>query len=464
MTQSKKEIPVQCGDTLELVVETLASSGDGIARHEGYTVFVPEGLTGDRVQAEIIKVTPRFGVAKVLERLESTPHRIESACPVFPECGGCRFQDLNYEQQMAFKVQVVKDAFGHIGKLELNVPVRALPAEQQFHYRNKASFALEKRGRYLDIGFYRQGTHSVVDCLDCNTLQPAILPIKNWMHSMFQQFRLSIYDEKKHEGYIRGLVIRHSITTGESLVGIVTNRGLFRKGFLPTLISAPELKQLGIVGILQNFNPGNTNTILGKKNKVLFGRDHLIDEMGGIRYRISLGSFFQVNPYQTAPLYNQVKDWVGHGKGTVVDAYAGNGGISLWLAKEGIKVTAVEEFAPAVEDAKASAQLNNITTCTFLSGAMESQLEALEKQTPIRAMVVDPPRKGLSDAVVDAIPRLKPQKLVYVSCNPATLARDLAKLEDYTIKDMVVVDLFPQTQHVETAVLLEYQKTQPTKH
>jgi len=454
MAKQQYNIPVKGGDQLPLTVDTLASSGDGIGRHEGYTIFIPGGLTGDRVMAHITKTTPRFAVSRIVERLESSPHRIEPACPVFETCGGCKFQNLNYEQQMAFKAQVVSDALQHIGKIELPSAVTPLPADPVYHYRNKGSFAVQRPGNRLKIGFFKQGTHEVVDSDVCGVLVEPINAIKEWLRGLIEKHNVSIYDERTHKGLLRGLMIRHSPVTHESLIGIITTKGTFDTAFLNDLADPQPKKKFGISGIVQNLNHEKTNIILGPRSRVLTGQDYLTDRLGDLQFHLSLNSFFQINPYQAVSLYNLIREWVV--TGPAVDAYCGNGGISLWLAKAGIDVIGIDECIPAVEDARKSAKLNGLDRCTFLQGTFEQHIAKPKNLMPVKTLVLDPPRKGCSAGVIAGIEKLKPEKIIYVSCNPSTLARDLALLkENYAIKDVRMIDLFPQTQHVESAVLLE---------
>ncbi|MFQ5483600.1 MAG: 23S rRNA (uracil(1939)-C(5))-methyltransferase RlmD, partial [Nitrospinaceae bacterium] len=311
------------------------------------------------------------------------------------------------------------------------------------------------RGRSLAAGFFSKGTHEVVDSPFCDTLAGPINEVKEWIRGLLVKHHVSIYDETRHLGFLRGLVVRHAEQTGQTLVGLVTMRGVFKKRFLPDLTQARELKRFGIVGILQNFNSQKTNVLLGPKSRPLWGRDYLVEELDGLKFRVSLGSFFQVNAAQAKNLYAIIEDWTKGDGGLVVDAYCGSGGISLWLARAGRRVLGIDECAPAVADARSSAEWNGLAGCRFLAGTLETRLKDLEAEPAIDTLIVDPPRKGLSAEVIAAIPRLRPGKLVYVSCNPATLARDLAQLPGYAIRDLRVVDMFPQTQHVETAALLE---------
>ena len=455
MPKEKQTIPVNIGDHVELRVETLASSGDGLCRHEGYTLFVPTGLPGDVARCEIVKSTRRFGVAPAVEFYEKSADRVTAPCPLFTECGGCKLQHLDYGQQMAFKVQVVTDALERIGKIGISVPIESVPAERTLHYRNKGSFALSHKGGKPRIGFYKQGTHEVVDSATCDTLLEPVNTIKEWVRGLMQQHRLSIYHEKNHKGLVRGLVVRHSPETGQSLLAFVTTTGEFPQKFTEQLLNRKSLIDLGIVGVVRNINNHKTNAILGDTTKTLWGQDFLTDRLGDLEFQLSLTSFFQVNPFQTVKLYDIIKEWVLQKPGPVVDAYCGNGGISLWLAKSGVGVTGVEESAESVADAKQSAQRNDLPNCRFVQGTLERFLADPESIGPAQTLIVDPPRKGCSEEGIDAIPQLKVERLIYVSCNPATLARDLARLSDYAIRAIKVIDMFPQTAHVETAVLLE---------
>ena len=455
MPKEKQTIPVNLGDQLELKVETLASSGDGLCHHEGYTLFVPTGLPGDIARCEIVKTTPRFGVARAVTFSEKSADRVEPSCPVFPECGGCKLQHLDYNPQMAFKVQSVKDALERIGKIDLAVPIETVPAERTLHYRNKGSFALSHKGGKPRIGFYKQGTHEVVDSATCDTLLEPINAIKEWVRGLMQQHRISIYHEKNHKGLIRALVVRHSPETEQSLLGFVTTTGEFPQKFPEQLLNRKSLIDLGIVGVVRNINNYKTNATFGDKTETLWGQDFLTDRLGDLKFQLSLTSFFQVNPFQAVKLYDIIKEWVLQKPGPVVDAYCGNGGISLWLAKAGVGITGVDTFAASVADAKESAKRNNLPNCRFVQDTLERFLEDPESVGPVQTLIVDPPRKGCSEQVIDAIPKLNVERLIYVSCNPATLARDLARLSDYTIQAVKVIDMFPQTAHVETAVLLE---------
>jgi 23S rRNA (uracil1939-C5)-methyltransferase len=454
MAKLKLNIPVKRGDRLELDVETLASSGDGLCRHEGYTLFTPGGLPGDRILGKVIKITPRFGVVDVLKRIELSKDRVEPPCPVFFKCGGCKFQDLNYEKQLQFKVQVVKDSLQRIAHIETSENIETIPADSGYQYRNKGSFAVQGKGGKPAIGFYAEGSHNIADSTTCDILLPAINDTKEWIRQLLVKYDISIYNESNYRGLLRGLIIRHSASTGETLVGLVTYKGKFPRGFLTDLTQERILKQLGIVGIIQNTNLKNNNVILGPENRVLWGKNRFTEKLGDLTFSLSLGSFFQIHSRQAEKLYSLISQWTEKAQDqTIIDAYSGSGGIALWLAKQGRNVVGIEKYEPAMEDAKLSAENNGLSHCQFLTGAVEEHAPKITLDKPIHTFIIDPPRKGCSEAVIQSLLEAKPEQIIYISCNPSTLARDLERLDGYQITEIRVIDMFPQTQHIETAIL-----------
>ena len=455
MAKPQHEIPVAPGDRLDIDVETQGASGDGIGRTAGYTLFLPGGLPGDRVRAEVVKTTPRFGVGRILEILTASPARIDAPCPVFAGCGGCKLQEQRYEDQLAFKTRVVADSLRHIGKIDAFPEIDTWAAPRPYGYRNKASFAvtLAEPGK-LGVGFYQEGSHDVADSATCDILQSPINETKEWLRSLLEKHRVPIYNEARHKGFLRGLIVRHSEASGETLVGFVTTRGRLPKPFMQDMLNEEARRRFGLTGIVQNLNERDTNVILGPKTRVLWGENRLTETVGGLKLNLSLGSFFQVNTEQAARLYELAREWTAPYGGQVVDAYSGVGGIALAIARAGLQVTGIEEYAPAVADAEENARLNGIETARFIAGTVEERLPELLAGGPVETLIVDPPRKGCSPAVLEAARKMAPRQIIYISCNPATLARDLALLPGYRIARMMVVDMFPQTQHVETAVRL----------
>jgi 23S rRNA (uracil1939-C5)-methyltransferase len=458
MAKPKFKIPIRRDDRLKLYVDTLASSGDGIARFEGYTVFVPHGAPGDLVSAHIEKTTPRFGVARILEVLTPSTDRIEPFCSVFPKCGGCKLQFLSYEKQIEFKVEVLKNDLQRIGKINFLDDIKSIPAENSTACRNKTAFAIQKnpKSNYIKIGFYRNGSHEVVDSSVCDALQSPLNQTKEIIREQLNILGLSIYDEKSHKGFLRGIIIRSSHSTGETLVGFVTTRGKFPKGFIEETASKIIKANIRLVGIGQNINSKKTNVILGQNSRNLWGNDYIEEQLGELKFRLSLPSFFQINSLQAQKLYELVERWIGLEGGLVVDAYSGVGPIALWLARKGRNIIGVEEFEKATDDAKINAKLNNINSCNFQTGTVEACLKNLISGPPIDTIIVDPPRKGCSPEVIESMLKLAPHKIVYISCNPATLSRDLSLIceKEYEVSQTYVIDMFPQTSHVESVVLL----------
>ncbi len=453
MPKPKRIPPIKKGDTIELDVDTLASGGDGLGRYQGYTVFVPQGLCGDRVYGEVVKETPNYAVLRILKILERSENRIHPPCAVFPDCGGCQLQNLSYDKQFEFKVQVVRDSLERLGKREWPSSPEFFPAEKPFQYRNKGSYALETVNDELRIGFYRTGSHEVVDSQECGIMMPVIDSIREWLRPLLIKHQIPIYREKGHSGFLKGIVVRHSVSTGETLLGLVTTQGTFSEHFLAELLNADSLQAFGVRGVLQNINPSSTNVILGEKNRCLYGRPFIRDRLGPLEFQLSLNSFFQVNPFQTEKLYSLLQNWI-ESDDRIIDAYCGVGGIGLWLARLGCEVLGIDEVASAIKDAQMNARINRLENCEFICGTVESHIDRITEEGMGQTLILDPPRKGCSETLISAISNVHPRKIIYVSCNPSTLARDLSRLKDYSIRSLAVVDMFPQTSHVETAVLL----------
>ncbi|OGW02259.1 MAG: 23S rRNA (uracil-5-)-methyltransferase RumA [Nitrospinae bacterium RIFCSPLOWO2_02_39_17] len=460
MAKIKFKIPVKCGEKFELSVEDIASSGDGISHYKGYTLFVPQTVKGDRVFVEVIKTTPRFGITKIIKLLKPSTWRINPECPIYFECGGCQLQHIKYDEQMEFKKKAVKDSLERIGKIKLEFESEIIPARQPFFYRNKGIFHFKRTRKGLKVGFFAKGTHNVVDIKNCPVLLEPINKIKEAIRRSIENKNVSVYNELYHKGFLRSLIIRQSAKTKEILIGLVTTEGNFDSSFIQDIaeINVTLKGNYKLVGIVQNINTLKTNVILGTENRLLWGRDYLNESLGGINYQLSLTSFFQINPYQTETLLKTVEEMLTGVKGTILDTYSGIGSISLYLAKNSVSpIIGIEENEVAIEDAKKSAERNGIKNCSFLAGTTEKHLKNFEGSSDTKAIILDPPRKGCSEEVLNSVLKIKPERIVYVSCNPSTLSRDLNKLcqEVYCIKDVKVIDMFPQTVHMETVVLLE---------
>src|SRR3990167_8331372 len=459
MSKPEFKIPVKCGLQLELSIEGIASSGDGICRYKGYTLFIPRTIEGDRMLVGVVKTTPRFGVTRIIKLIKPSTKRIKPECPVYSECGGCQLQHIKYDEQMEFKKKVVKDSLERIGKIKMEIRAEIIPARQPFFYRNKGIFSLKRTRKGLKVGFFAKGTHDVVEIKNCPVLLEPINKIKEAIRRSIENKNVSVYNELYHKGFLRSLIIRQSAKTKEILIGLVTTEGNFDSSFIQDIaeINVTLKGNYKLVGIVQNINTLKTNVILGTENRLLWGRDYLNESLGGINYQLSLTSFFQINPYQTETLLKTVEEMIAGVKGTILDTYSGIGSIALYLAKNSTSsIIGIEENEVAVEDANKSMERNGIKNCSFLTGTTERYLKNFKETSEIGEFILAPPRKGCSEEVLNSILKIKPEKIVYVSCNPSTLSRDLNKLSQiYEIKNIKIIDMFPQTVHMETVVLLE---------
>ena len=438
------------GEELILDIIDINTEGMGVGKYEGFTFFVENSTIGDRVKLEVTKLKKNFGIGKAIEILESSPYRVESKCDFFPKCDGCQLHNLDYEKQLELKRDMLKNNLERIGKIE-NVKInKTIGMDNPYRYRNKANFKIDKFG---NIGYFKRGSNKLVPidrCIIQNEITDEII-------DNFKEFF------KKHgNGGIKDIVIR-TTKDGKSMVIMVTQT----KGTVPnvcqTLGTGPSVWEKGlttVVSIYQNINPKNNSAIMGSKDIKLYGEDKIIDTIGEYKFYISPKSFFQVNPIQTEVLYNKVVEYLDlKGDEVVADLYCGIGTISLYISKYAKKVYGVEIVKDAIEDANENLKLNNVDNVEFIHGKSEEVLPKLnEKNIKIDAIVVDPPRKGLDKSLIEAIIKANPQKIVYVSCNPSTLARDLEYLVagGYMVEEVQPVDMFPQTTHVESIILMTY--------
>lgn len=445
------------GDIVDIELVDLANGGDSVGRYEDLVLFVPGGIPGEEVRVRIVEKKKNYARGELVEVLRPARERIKAACPVFGTCGGCQLQHIAYEKQVEYKGKMVKDLLERIGRLE-NIELQpALPSPQAFFYRNKAQFPLARdRDGEIIAGFYARGSHDIVPLETCPIQHPLInRTLQKSLEVLNAYPDLTVYNEKNHKGLLRHLVIRTGVCTNQVLLVLVTSgKDLPHAGEIAERImkEIPE-----IVGVLQNINMERTNVILGQETRIIAGQDYYLDYIGNIKFAVSTNSFFQVNTLQTKNLYDFVLNFAGlSGEETVIDAYCGLGSISLYLADKAREVIGIEEVPVAIEDAGNNASLNDINNCRFITGKVEDKLpELLAEGIKPDLIVFDPPRKGLAKEVIDAVIEVKPERIVYVSCNPATLARDLALFkEDYRILKVQPVDMFPNTYHVECVVLI----------
>lgn len=451
-----KQTPVQKNEMLEVHFEDVTHDGSGVAKIDGYPIFVPNGLSGEKAKIKVTKVNKNYGFGRLMEILSVSPNRVEAPCPIYYQCGGCQLQHFSYEGQLKAKEKQVRDVLERIGKLE-NVTVHpVLGMEDPWRYRNKAQVPVGEEAGRLVSGFYQARSHRIINMEACliqhEQNDTAIQIVKD----ICQRYGISAYKEETNKGILRHVMTRYGYTTEDMMIVLVTRTPDLphRKQIVKEIVdSIPAVK-----AIVQNINQKQTNVIFGEKTKVLWGSEVIYDYIGDIKFAISARSFYQVNPKQTKILYEKALEYAAlSGEETVIDAYCGIGTISLFLAKKAKKVYGVEIVPEAIADANKNAQLNGIENVVFEVGKAEQVIPQWYKEgVQADVLVVDPPRKGCDEALLDTILNMKPERVVYVSCNPATLARDLRILEDGGYKTLEVqpVDMFPHTGHVEVIVKL----------
>lgn len=453
-------IPVEVGQEVVVNINGYATQGEGVGKVDGFTVFVPGTLDGEKVRTRIELVKKNYARGELLEILETSPDRITPVCGIYNECGGCQLLHLDYKAQLRFKRQRVIDVLERLGGFK-NITIHpVIGMSEPWHYRNKVQypFALEDGG--VIIGCYQKGTHLVVDTRDCRIQHELNSRIMNAVRELVNGMGISVYDEQTGEGLLRHVLVKNAFQSNQAMVVVVTNGADFPEGReLARLLAArfPEIKS-----VVQNINTSPGNVVLGEKNKVLYGEDGIIDRLGDLEFKISANSFYQVNPAQTEILYGKAVEYAAlTGAERVVDAYCGVGSLTLFLAKKAREVYGVEVVPEAIEDAEENAKRNGIENVKFVMGEVENVLPKLVKiGIKFDVAVVDPPRSGCDKKVLETLAGIKVGRVVYVSCNPSTLARDLRILADlgYTVREIQPVDMFPHTYHIECVARVERSK------
>lgn len=437
-------------------IYSVAEDGSGIAKNDGYTVFVKGAVLGDVCKIQITKANKSYGFGKVLEIITPSPSRIEPVCPSFEECGGCTLLHTDYKTQLNIKRDTVYNALTRIGGFENITVHETVPSSPNLSYRNKSQYPVGGKTGSVKIGFYAPKSHSVVDTCSCAIENGDARLIINTFRQWMEKYSIAPYNESKHTGTIRHIYSR----TGESTIVVIVSKVLKIEHLdaLKNMLLALNLKK-PIGGIVVNINSQKTNTILGSHDYTLFGEKFIYAKIGTITYKVNYKSFFQVNDFTTPLLYQKALDLCNlKGSETVFDLYCGIGTISLFLAQKAKKVIGVEIVPEAVEDARENAKLNNISNAVFYCGAAEEVCPPLIKAgEKADIVVVDPPRKGCDEKLLDAVGKMAPEKIVYVSCNASTLARDaklLCEKYGYELKEAFPFDQFPHSMHVETVILL----------
>ena len=453
---TKQQPPFKLNDIIEVNITGLGSSGEGVGKADGFTVFVHGALPGEKVSVKLFQVKKSYASGRILNILDESPQRVKPQCAFYEKCGGCQLQHLNYEGQLNVKRQQVKDAIERIGHITGCEVLPVLGMDNPWHYRNKMQFPAAKTEGKIQIGCYAALTHNVINIDDCLIQKQVNNKIMQVVRQWMQQFNISAYDETTGKGVVRHVMGRAGAKTGEVMAVIVTScYDIPHAGELVTML---KTEVDGLKSIVQNINKKRTNIIMGAKNRVLYGKSTIKDRLGNLKFNISPLSFFQVNSVQTEKLYATALDFAAlSGKETVIDCYCGTGTISLYLAQKARKVYGIEIVEPAIKDANENAKANNIANAEFICGDAAVEMPALLKSgVKPDTVLLDPPRAGCDKKVLAAIAGVKPEKIVYVSCNPASLARDMAFLTENGYKAVKAqpVDMFPMTSHIETVVLL----------
>ena len=447
------------GERLSLTIDDLAFGGEGVGRADGYVVFVPGGIPGDRVRVRLDQARSRFGRGLIEEIEVPSPHRVPAPCPYFGRCGGCRLQHVAYAAQLAFMAKQVADVLERVGGLE-GVELRPiLGAEAIYGYRNKMEFTVAPRagGEGVDVGLHEADRYdSVLDMERCLIQSDAMNALLDESRRFFAERGFSAYEQKTGEGLLRFLMLRDGRRTGEAMVNVVTSAPAVSE--LAPLVARVQARAPGTSSVVMNVNPKKASVAVGVEEHLLGGRDHIRERIGGLTFQISANSFFQTNTVQAERLFELVLTAAAlEGGETVIDLYSGTGAISLLLAQRCRWVYGVELAQAAVDDAGVNADANGIANCTFLAGEVRFVLPSLiAKGVTADVVVADPPRAGFHPKALDALATLAPARIVYVSCNPATLARDLGELvrRGYRVEWVQPVDMFPHTPHIEAVARL----------
>lgn len=451
-------IPVEKNKEYILTIESVTSEGSGVAHLEGYTVFVPQAAPGDIARVLIVKVKSRYGYGKILELLTPSPERQTPSCDQYEKCGGCQIMHLSYPAQLRFKSARIQDAMERIGGFSDlgQIPVEGM--EHPFAYRNKMVFPVgeDEKGQPV-CGFYAQRSHRIIPLSSCCLGEDSIPSILEAVLNYMRKNHVSAYHEQNHQGLVRRIFIRTAKQNDEMMVVLSVNGTTLPKR--EELVKGIREACGKVTSILLNCNTKRTNLVLGEENKLLWGKERIRDTLCGISYEISPHSFFQVNPLQTEKLYGKAIEFAGlTGKELVMDIYCGIGTISLYAAQNARQVIGIEIVPAAIEDAKKNAANAEIQNVDFYADSAEHIVPQLfQSGERPEVVILDPPRKGSDEKTLSAIAQAAPEKIVYISCNPATLARDVKFLTQYGYHPQKIegFDLFPHTVHVETVVLLQ---------
>ncbi len=440
-------------EEFELSITSLGHSGEGVGHLDGYTIFVDGALPGEVVKVSLYELHKNYGRAHLIEIIQPSPHRTQPICSLFGQCGGCQLMHLRYSEQLIQKQKQVENALRRIGKLNVTVEP-CLPSPLELQYRNKIQLPVKNGDDGPYLGLYARSSHDLVKVDHCHIHSSIGETIYQKIKDLLPYSNIEPYDSQKGTGELRSVVIKSSIHIGEVLVVLITktNHVKHLQDFAEKIIGTSSL----IKGVVQNINPASGNAILGKQYKLLCGSMYIRERVGDLYFHISPASFFQVNTSQAEKLYQKALE-MSHLKGDeiIVDAYCGVGTLSLYFARHCKKVIGIECVPEAIKDAKENAKLNDIHNATFVCAYSEEYIKHIQSMDLI---ILNPPRKGCEKSFLEEIKKLNPKKVIYISCNPSTLARDLAILHayGYVIENVYPFDMFPQTAHVECLVKLTH--------
>lgn len=452
-----KDKPVQLEEKYELIINGYSHQGEGIGRVNNFTVFVPGAILGERVRVKINEVKKNFARGQLEEVILPSPQRIKPLCPVYYLCGGCHLQHIAYEKQLEMKKGIVENALGRIGNQNIKVST-TIGMKDPWRYRNKGYFQMNQEKGRVRLGFYKAGSYDFVPASGCVLFSLQINRLVSYLEDQLSLQKVTVYNSKTREGNLRNILIRESRSTGEVMIIFITKEYnlSFDQNILNDLVKTfPQ-----VISIYQNINKSPKAVLQGKNFRILKGKPDLEDAIGPFKFKISPQSFFQVNASQAEILNEKALEYANlSGEETVIDSYCGTATISIYVAKQAKKVYGIEVEKSAVRDAKINCELNGISNLKLFSGKAEEWLYRWRRSgEEVHLIIVDPPRGGCSSKVLKGIIKIKPKKIIYVSCNPATLARDLKYLtkdDDYKLKKVLPIDMFPQTSHIECIAYLE---------
>jgi 23S rRNA (uracil1939-C5)-methyltransferase len=442
---------VEKGKEYRITITGMNHEGQGVGRVDGFTVFVDDALEGEEVLVKISKVSKSYSVGQLVEIIKTSASRISPFCPSFEKCGGCSLQHMSMDAQLKFKTNLVKESIKRIGKLENVIIHDTIGMKDSFYYRNKAQYPVGMGVDRPVAGFYARRSHEIIECKGCGIQNKTSDRIKDAISEFIHRYKITPYDEAKGTGLVRHVMTRQGFKTGETMVVIVINGKDFPHK--DKLVQEMVDKEPSIKSIYLNINRKNTNIIMGEENIKIYGKDFITEYIADLRFRISPMAFFQVNPVQTEVLYEKALQYADlTGNEVVYDLYCGTGTISLFLARKAKKVYGIEVVADAIRDAAKNAEINEIKNAEFIVG----EAEKVELTQKADVVVLDPPRKGCDEKLLATLVNMGPKRIVYVSCNPATLARDLKYLAEngFEVSEVQPIDMFPWTGHVETVTCI----------